>query len=153
MDSYKRNSWYNWSCLLQIYCCLNTKEKVSVGWQFSETCGSGWRKDVVNKDLGFGQEAGCCVAPPFPAPHQVQHCGPSVSFKRGQGGWGSGNHGKSKPVSVTHWCWHAYLVALEDFHFFFPPRPWSRWICWVCLYELKAELDNHQVQVRMGIKV
>ena len=76
---------------------------------------------MVNKD--FGQEAGCCAPPPLPAPHQVQHSEPGVLFKGGQGGWGAGNHGKSKPVSVTHCCWHASLVALEDFNYFPPPPP------------------------------
>ena len=75
---------------------------------------------MVNKDLEFGQEAGCCAPPPhpFPAPHQVQHSEPGVSFKRGQ----AGNHGKSKHVSVTHCCWHASLVALED-SLLSPPLP------------------------------
>ena len=50
--SYRRNVWYNLSCVLQIYCRLSITEKLFVSWQFLETYGvinygSGWRKDVV----------------------------------------------------------------------------------------------------------
>ena len=68
MASYKRNVWYNLSCLLQTYCrwkltvCYKlyklTAEKLLVSWQFFETygvinCGSGWRNDIVNQCLEF----------------------------------------------------------------------------------------------------
>ena len=35
--SYKRNVWYNLSCLLQTYCRLSIIEKLFVSWQFFET--------------------------------------------------------------------------------------------------------------------
>ena len=56
--SYKRNVWYNLSCLLQTYCRLSIIEKLFVSWQFFETYGvirygSGWRQDVVSQGLEF----------------------------------------------------------------------------------------------------
>ena len=57
--SYKRNVWYNLSCLLQAYCHLNIIEKLLadadiVVWVYFETCGginyhSGWMDDIVNQ--------------------------------------------------------------------------------------------------------
>ena len=42
--------------MLQTYRHLDIKEKLSVNWQYFETCGvisygSGWRKDIVNQRL------------------------------------------------------------------------------------------------------
>ena len=56
VGAYKRNAWYNLICLLQTYYLLSANEKLSVSWQFSETCGvisysNGWRKGVVNQCL------------------------------------------------------------------------------------------------------
>ena len=61
MVSYKRNVWYNLSCLLQTYCCLSIIEKLrylTVFWDLwcVINYGSGWRKDVVNQWLEFGQQ-------------------------------------------------------------------------------------------------
>ena len=58
LGGYRRNAWYNLSCLLESYLHLNTNEKLSVSWQVVETCGvknygSGWRKDVVKQYLEF----------------------------------------------------------------------------------------------------
>ena len=44
-----------------MYCHLNTNEKLSISWLFSETYGvtnygSGWRKDVVNQCLESGPD-------------------------------------------------------------------------------------------------
>ena len=44
-------TWYNLSCLLQTYCHVNTKDTLSVNWQFLEIYGLTnhgmvWRKDV-----------------------------------------------------------------------------------------------------------
>ena len=58
MVSYKRNMWYNLSCLLQIYCHMSDIQKLFISWHFWGTCGvinngCGWRKDVVNQCLEF----------------------------------------------------------------------------------------------------
>ena len=52
VGGYKRNVWYNPSCLLHT-CSLSTNEKLSVSWQFFETYGvtnydSGWSMDLHN---------------------------------------------------------------------------------------------------------
>ena len=65
--SYKRNIWYDLSCLLQTCCCLSIIIFPPVSWQFFETYGiisygSGWRKDVVNQCLEFEQPAQLCQA-------------------------------------------------------------------------------------------
>ena len=61
ISGYKRNAWYNLSCLLQGYFHLSTNEKLFVSWQFFQTYGvisygSGWKKDV-NQCLEFNRSA------------------------------------------------------------------------------------------------
>ena len=66
LDGCERNACI--SCLLHTLCPLSTKEKLSVSWQVSRTCGvtsqgSGNRKAVVNRALGVCSQSVCLTQP------------------------------------------------------------------------------------------
>ena len=65
--SYKRNVWYNLSCLLQTYCRLSIMEKLFVSETYGViSYGSAWRKDVLNQCLEFD--------PSLQGPYTTQPC-------------------------------------------------------------------------------